>query len=227
LEDPDAVFAAMLAATEESANVLNRVARISEARPNLRAALLMHLKGSRLMSELRRDLRADPGLSLFSPEQRQRILENWIENGDLDLADDFLGRHAADFDDAWWLRALIHKNRAEFELAANLARNSIVSARPIGRSVDPDALARVARQFAVQPEDETKGLALLATYLESGDFDEALGVIDSMLEGADPDPSLFYWKGESLYQINEYVESWFAFEAYLKRLWGRPLGDGD
>jgi tetratricopeptide (TPR) repeat protein len=216
LEDDDATFAEMLTYSEQSSNIRIGLARISEKAPNYRAAWLTHLKGTNLMRELRRELEQDPKLSRFDLEQRSAIVENWVEQGDLDSAREFVSAYASDLKDPWWLRALIYKNQADFQSAVESIRNH-VRAPEIGQDViDDDALARVSRQFSVQSNDPLKGFALLVTYLQKEDYDKALSVIDAMLDEAEPSPSLFYWRGESLYQINEYIESWFAFEEYQR-----------
>lgn len=221
LEDEDAIFAEMLAYTGTSSNVLNGLARISEVAPKYRAALLTHLRGGDFMRELRRELGEDPALSQFDLEQRSLIVENWIEHGDFDSAREFLKEHADDLENAWWLQSLVFKNEAEFQMAVDSIRDSTETPEMVEKPINSESLARVSRQFSIQPGDVAKGFALLATYLANGSYNQALSVIDALMEAAEPDPSLYYWRAESLYQLNEYIESWFAFETYLGLQWGR------
>lgn len=223
LADEDAVFAKMLAYSERSPNILNGLARISEAAPNYRAALLTHLKGGDLMRELRLELEEDPGLSRFNQQARSEIVENWIQHGEFDAVQGFLSEHSDKLENAWWLQSLVYQNQAAFRLAVDSIRQSVEVPAVTAEPVEADSLARVARQFAVQPNDAAKGFALLAAYLQEKDYNQALSVIDSMLEAAEPDLSLHYWKAESLYQLDEYIESWYAFEEYLGLKWGRTV----
>lgn len=222
LEDDDATFAEMLEYIEESSNVLNGIVRISEQAPNYRAAMLTHLSGGNLMRELERELDEDPSLSRFDTAQRSAIVENWIEQGDFASARGFVSEHADGLQNAWWLQCLIYKSQADFQSAVELIRSHLNAPAITQDVIDDDSLARVSRQFSVQPSDSLKGFALLATYLEKDDYDQALSVIDAMLNAVEPDRlnatepdlSLYYWKAESLYQADDYIESWFAFEEY-------------
>jgi tetratricopeptide (TPR) repeat protein len=223
LGDRDAIFAEMLHFTDRSSNVLNGVSSISEQAPRYRAALLTHLKGANLMREIRRDLAKSPRLAHFDTEQRGAILENWIEHGDFGSAKDFVSAHAEDLPKIWWLESLVYKNQADFESAVDLIREHVAAPELLGAIVEQDSLARVSRQFSVQPNDTTKGFALLATYLSLEDYEKALVVVDGMLAEDSSPLQLYYWRAEVLYQLNEYIESWFAFREYLRRAWGLPV----
>lgn len=227
LEDADAIFAEMLSYTDTSSNILNGVARLSELSPNFRSALLNHLRGIDFMRELGRELDVDPGLSHFNARQRSAIVENWIEHGDFDSARDFLSEHADQLENAWWLQSLIHKNQADFRQAVDSIRDSLEPSEMLASAVEDASLVRVSRQFAVQPSDTAKGLALLAAYLKKEDYNQALPVIDALLDTAEPHDSLHYWRAESLYHVNEYIESWFAFEKFLSLRWKRSVEPGE
>jgi hypothetical protein len=41
-----------------------------------------------------------------------------------------------------------------------------------------------------------------------------------MLEFDQLPSDLIYWRAQCLYHVEDYVDSWLAFEAYLKLLWG-------
>lgn len=221
LDDADAIFAEMLSYTGNSPNILNGVARLSESRPNFRSALLNHLRGSDFMRELWRELDVDPGLSHFNRSQRSTIVENWIEHGDFDSARDFLSKHAGQLDNAWWLQSLIYKNQVNFRQAVDSIRDALEPPELLAAAVEDASLVRVSRQFAIQPSDTAKGFALLAAYLEKEDYNEALSVIDALLDTAEPRTLLYYWRAECLYRINDFIESWFAFETYLSLRWKR------
>ena len=54
--------------------------------------------------------------------------------------------------------------------------------------------------------------------LERGDYERALPIIDRLLDGDNPGPNLYYWRGECLYHLQDYGESWYAFEDYIEVL---------
>jgi tetratricopeptide (TPR) repeat protein len=54
--------------------------------------------------------------------------------------------------------------------------------------------------------------------LEREDYERALPIIDRLLDGDNPAPNLYYWRGECLYHLQDYDESWYAFEDYLEVL---------
>lgn len=222
LEDAEATFIQMLTAAEGTSNVLNGLARLSEASPDYRSILLARLKGEPFMRELRIELEKEPGLAHFGEEQRSRIVETWIEHGDFGSARDFVEAYADSLRRAWWLQSLIYKNEADFRLAVDSIRSQLTPPEIAESAIEEASLARVSRQFTIQPSNFSKGFALLATHLEGEDYGQALSVIDRMLAVSETDSSLHYWKAESLYQMSDYIDSWFAFEQYLIHWWNRP-----
>jgi hypothetical protein len=55
-------------------------------------------------------------------------------------------------------------------------------------------------------------------YLESGEYREALRVIDALLQRSKSPAYVYYWRAEVLYQLEDYSGSWYAFEAYWKQI---------
>ena len=51
-----------------------------------------------------------------------------------------------------------------------------------------------------------------------GDYGRALPIIDRLLDEDNPASNLYYWRGECLYHLQDYDESWYAFEDYLEVL---------
>jgi tetratricopeptide (TPR) repeat protein len=74
------------------------------------------------------------------------------------------------------------------------------------------------REHAAAPNDAEKGIALIYIYVAQGDYGKALPIIDRLLEGDSSTLNLYYWRGECLYLLHEYVESWDAFGDYLEAL---------
>ena len=74
------------------------------------------------------------------------------------------------------------------------------------------------REYAAAPNDTKKGIALIYIYVAQEDYGKALPIIDRLLEGDTPPLYLYYWRGECLYRLQDYDESWHAFEDYLEAL---------
>ena len=79
-------------------------------------------------------------------------------------------------------------------------------------------LERLLRGHGVNSNDPIKSTALIYMLLGRGDYKKALPIIDRLLDGDNPGPNLYYWRGECLYHLQDYDESWYAFEDYLEVL---------
>ena len=75
------------------------------------------------------------------------------------------------------------------------------------------------REYAVASGDMMKGTALLYVYTQQGAYEKALSIVDRLLYADQTPLHVYYWRAECLYQLEEYIESWYAFEAYLGKLW--------
>jgi hypothetical protein len=221
LEDVDLTFARMVDQAEGSSALSSGLARISEANPHHRALYLSLARGDILTDELRLELEEDPSLSKFTLEQRTQIVTNWIEHGNLLLAEAFVDEHADSLINSWWLKALCLKDQAKFEEAVGVVREHVELPKlPVVEEEDM-VLSRLVRAYVVASDDVMQGTALLYYYTEQSDFEQALLVVDRMLETVEPPLSLYYWRAECLFQIEDYIESWFALEVYFEHLWGR------
>lgn len=169
------------------------------------------------MRELRYQLSKDPGLSGFSIEQRTGIVENWVKHGDLDSAAAFLDQHGASLKKSWWLWSLLLKDRADFKEAVDYIRKNVEVPIIPEVKLDEAVIARLLREYAVAPNDVMKGTALLSIYVEQKEYGKALPIMDRLLENHKPPLYLYYWRAECLYQLQDYIESWYSFEAYLDK----------
>jgi tetratricopeptide (TPR) repeat protein len=222
VDDMDWFYTRMLRMAKKSPDAQARMARLSSLDPHYRAFFLSSLRGDELMLELRQDLKTDASLSGFNPQQRKRILLTWVTHGNLGEAESFLTAYGDKLPDAWWLWSLLRKNQADFERAVQLVREN-VEVPPVPHvKIDDAVFARLTREYAVAPRDIMKGTALLYFYVEQGSFEKALPILDRLLESEKAPLYLYYWRAECLYQVGEYIESWFSFEEYLEKLWG-PL----
>jgi len=218
MNDMDSTFARMIQEAKKSPEMLERMARLSEIDPHYRAFFLTYLSGEDLMREIDYERSKDPDLSRFTVDQRSKIVENWVRRGDLDSAATFLDEHAQSLEDSWWLRSLLLKDRADFRQAVDYIRNNVEVPKIPEVELDDAVLARLLREYAVAPKDIMKGTALLHLYVEQAEFEKALSILDRLLENHKPPLYLYYWRAECLYQLEDFIESWYSFEAYLDEL---------
>jgi O-antigen ligase len=215
----DRYYHRMLDLTGRSPDTMERMARLSEINPHYRAYFLSNIREETLMRELGVERARDPGLRRFSRTQRTDIVKNWILRGDLDSAADFLHEYDDALENTWWLRSLLHKGRADFKEAVDAIRGQIEAPEIPEIQLEEAVLTRLMRTYAVAPKDIMKGTALLHIYVEREEYGKALAILDRLLESHKPPLYLFYWRAECLYRVEEYIESWYTFETYLKKLW--------
>jgi hypothetical protein len=217
MEDMDSVFDRMLVQAA-SLEMREKMARLSEINPHLRARYLSSLKGEVFISEISHELSKDPLLSDFDRGQRSRIVENWIKNGDLSSANVFLSEYGESLNNTWWLRSSLLQRQANFQEAIDLIRKNIDPPNLPKIQKNEAAFIRLLREHAAAPNDAEKGIALIYIYVAQRDYGKALPIIDRLLEGDSSTLNLYYWRGECLYLLQEYVESWDAFGDYLEAL---------
>jgi O-antigen ligase len=219
VDDMDWFYTRMLRMAKKSPETQARMARLSEVDLYYRAFFLSSLRGDELMMELREDLKKDASLSRFDPEQRRRVLLTWVKYGDLNEAEAFLSAYGASQPRAWWLWSLLRKNQANFENAVQLIRENVTVPQVPPVKIDDAVFARLTREYAVAPRDIMKGTALLYFYVKQNNYEKALQVLDRLFEAEKVPLYLYYWRAECLYQVGEYIESWYSFEKYLEKLW--------
>ena len=217
MENMDSTFDRMLeqAASRE---MREKMARLSEINPHFRTRYISSLKGEKLISEINYVLSKNPSLSFFDRAQRSRIVENWLNNGDLSSANAFISEYGESLNNNWWLRSLSLHKQADFRAASDLIRKNIDAPDLPKIQKDEIALARLLRGHGVNSNDTVKSTALIYMLVGRGDYKRALPIIDKLLDGDNPAPNLYYWRGECLYRLQDYDESWYAFEDYLEVL---------
>lgn len=221
MEEMDRNFGRMIGFTMESPPALERMARLSDIDPYYRAYFLCYIRGDQLMRELASELVKDPALSRFTRQQRTAIVKNWILRGNPDPAEAFLQEYGDSLENSWWLWSLLHKERADFKMAVDVIREHIEVPKIPEVRVDDVVMTRLMREYAVAPKDIMKGTAVLYVYVEQEAYEKALPILDSLLETRKPPAYLDYWRAECLYQVQEYIESWYSFEDYLENIWGK------
>ena len=217
MEDMDSTFDRMLEQAE-TREMREKMARLSEINPHIRTRYISSLKGEKLISEISYELSKNPSLSFFDRAQRSRIVENWLKNGDLSSANAFLSEYGESLNNNWWLRSLSLHKQEDYRAASDLIRKNVDAPDLPKIQKDELALARLLRGHAVSSNDTVKSTALIYMLVGKGDYGRALPIIDRLLDEDNPASNLYYWRGECLYRLQEYAESWYAFEDYLELL---------
>ncbi|MFT5837236.1 MAG: tetratricopeptide (TPR) repeat protein [Candidatus Azotimanducaceae bacterium] len=219
MESKDGVYQKMLQLARKHPEVQEGMARLSEVDPYYRVYFLCFLQGDELMGEIRRELSKDPSLSRFSVEQRTAIVRAWLKSGNLDEAEVFLTEYSESLENSWWLFSLLRKGQADFEAALEVLRENVEVPKMPDVRLDEAIITRLTREYVVAPKDIMKGTSLLYIYVQKNEYERALPILDRLLESHKPPLYLYYWRAECLYQVEEYFESWYAFETYLEKLW--------
>lgn len=220
MDDSDGAFRQMIDAAANNPELMNGLARISESDLHYRYLFLKRQRGMNLMVELQRELSKEPALSQFSRLQRTEILKQWVNHGDHDLAGVFLSEYSNGVNRPWWLWSLLRKNQADFKEAVEYILEGVAAPVVPEVKIEEGRMERVVREFNVAPTDVMKGTALMQAYLSEGNYLALAEVTDAMISSRNNvPPYVSYWKAESLYRLEDYIESWYAFESYFEQLW--------
>ena len=217
MDNMDSTFDRMLEQAE-SREMQEKMARLSEINPHFRTRYISSLKGEKLISEISYELSKNPSLSFFDRAQRSRIVENWLNNGDLSSANYFLTEYGESLNNDWWLRSLYLHKQADFRAASDLIRKNIDIPDLPKIQKDQVAFMRLLRGNETKSNDTAKSTTLIYMLMGRGDYERALPIIDRLLYEDNPIPNLYYWRGECLYRLGDYDESWYAFEDYIEVL---------
>lgn len=201
----------------EERHLLEPLLRLSEVEGAWRVAALEAVGEARFKSELDQELAEDPGLTGFSPDQRQRLIETWIEKDAVEPVAAFLEAYGETLPAPWRARFFLYQRQARFEEAVAGLRAALPRPSLSGAPLDRRNLARVERAFSVGAKDFETGARLLRFYYANGDIGRALAVVEALASGADRFYFIDYWRGELLYLKGDFIESWYAFEAMLER----------
>lgn len=220
LETRDAAYRRIMNEVGENPELRPGVARLSEMEPEFRIKFLSYQSGDDLMQELNRDLERDAQLGQFSREQRTTILKRWIGEGDPEAAEKYLEKNGSNLNRPWWLWSLLRKEQARFEDAVNHIRAAITPPKMPEVPIKGVPFVRLNREFTIAPGDVLKGTALLQIYLKEEDFAKVREVTQAMIAAQRKVPLyVTYWQAESYFRLQDYIESWYAYEECLKQMW--------
>lgn len=195
--------------------LMDRLSMLSLTHQRFRWPFLEALGGHRLIQEIDKDFAEDAGLKQFNQIDRSELVLHWIQFAEAEDVEAYLAEYSHLLKDPWQHRAEFMRSRARFLDAVEIIRASVEVAEIPPVDFDERELARVKRGFAVLPSDVVKGTALLRAYIDEEDYANALLVAQTMCEFQNPPAYAFFWKAEVLYQMGDYIESWYAFDEYL------------
>jgi len=219
IDQPERYFREMLEKVQKLPDQMDAMGKISKKSALTRTNFFSYLKGDKLMRELRAELAEDPGMHIYNREQRTGIISHWIRWGDKEAASDFIGENEELLDNVWWLRSLLYEGRAEYMKAVETIRDSLEAPKTSSVYLDEATIVKLKRECVLSPNDLSKVRPLLDYYIIEGAYENALSLLERMLEFDQLPSDLIYWRAQCLYHLEDYVESWLAFEAYLKLLW--------
>lgn len=209
---------AMLRKGDENVALIEGLIQLSHVDTDYRARLILYLRGEIFNRELAAELLEDPSLGQFTMEDRVAIVSRWIRFGELDAVDAYLEAYSDTLDTPWLMYAMLRVSQVRFEEAAGIIREALAVPDVPEVTVDRSRIDRLKRSFFASSNDLAKGTALMSFYLGGGEYREALRVVDELLKQSNPPRYVYYWRAEILYQLEDYSESWYAFEAYWEQI---------
>ena len=225
IADKNGVYDSMLRAAQHNVALMERMLELSKLDSNYRSRLILSLEGNAFTRELQHELELDPSLAQFTAAQRTALVEGWINQRGVAAAEAYLQRYEATLNAPWKLWSLVRHKQARFKEAIDFIRNALPVVELPEVVLEQRSLAHLRRGFFASPSNISKGLALLRLYLDAGELQKALLVVDALLGNTEPTIAAYYWRAEVLYQLGDYIESLDAFEAYLTRIDASPQFD--
>ncbi len=218
VDSEDGLYDSMLRKAQQNDALMMGMIEMFQVDPSDRARLIHYLRGEAFNREIEKELRVDASLERFSMEDRTAIVKRWISFGGLDQIEAYLQEYGATLESPWLLYASLRKHQARLEEAVAIIREALTVPEVLEVAVDLSRIDRLKRGFFVASNDLAKGTALMGYYLKGGEYWEALRVVDVLLQQSNSPGYLYYWRGEILYQLEDYPESWYAFETYFRLL---------
>ena len=214
--DPQVTFRAMLSEARDKPGLMSRLKQLSLIDPGIRTILMTSIGREEFLKELEIELTREPSLKQFDKSQRTELIETWIMSGDLDSVQNYLETYGSTLDREWYLWSKLRYQQARFEEAVELIREAVPVPEIPGVGSDDKNLQRVERSFAADPTNPVKGTALFQIHFERGEDEEALKVLELLSKMRVAPAFTHYWRGELLFRKQDYIDSWNAFDTYLK-----------
>ncbi|GHC05907.1 O-antigen ligase family protein [Cerasicoccus arenae] len=198
--------------------------RLSQITPEFRKNYLASLKKEDFLRALSEDLRRDPQLTGFTPEQRERIMKIWLERGDSGRLIRFLEENPDAAPNSWYYRANALARMGNYPAAIQLAQEyAPIPQIPAMESLMLRDIREQRALFASRTTDVVRGGILLQTQLNNQDTEGARWTIEQLLKLKNPPPYVYYWQGELSRLDNNYADAWSGWKQYLKEVVERKI----
>ena len=154
----------------------------------------------------------------FIPNSRTQFqfLKRLLEEGFFNEYSEYIAEYKNEIIGISILEAIKQKELANFEQALFVLREHIVPEK-IDIFTVKEGKKYIPRVFLQNYPDVEMGMVLIKKDVNEKNFDKALIYVDHILSMDNPPKYVYYWKAEILYRMNEYIDSWFAFMAYLEK----------
>ncbi|MDG1241353.1 MAG: O-antigen ligase family protein [Opitutae bacterium] len=212
------LFEAMLRKAYRNDVLMDGMIELSQGYPDFRVQLILYLRGKALSRELGQELLLDPSLGKFTMQQRTSLVTHWLDNGNIDDVEAYVESFSETLDSPWFIFAQLRFKQARLEEAVGIIRSGIAAPQIPTVTMNQSQIDGLKRVFSKSTNDLSKGTVLLRYYLERGEYLEALRIIEVLLQRSTAPPYVYYWRAEILYQLQDYSESWYTFDTYLKQI---------
>lgn len=145
-----------------------------------------------------------------------QFLKRLLEEGFFDEYSEYVAVYKNEIIGISILEAIKQKELANFEQALFLLREHILPEKIDSFKVKEDK-KYMPRVFLQNYPDIEMGTILIKKEINEKNYEKALIYVDHILSMDNPPKYAYYWKAEVLYRMNEYIDSWFAFMAYLEK----------
>jgi tetratricopeptide (TPR) repeat protein len=223
-DNKDDLYWRMLAQASKDVQLLEGVRELSQLDPDYRVRWLLFLTDAMFIRAIEQERGAEPSLGRFTAEQRMRLLRRWIAVGGADDVDAYLRAYGDTLEATWLLYAQIRHKQYRYQEAVDMMRVGLAEPEMPDVPIDLSRIDREKRGFFTASNDVFKGTALMRYCIVQGDYSEALLVADQLLKHPNPPSYVYYWRAQILYELDDFSESWYAFQEYWNRLRGAPVG---
>ena len=147
---------------------------------------------------------------------RFRLMSRILELGLFNIFDSYKSKYANEIEDFFILDAMKEKEMANFGGAISIIRKSI-SKESISNIKENQNEKYIDRVFFEYYPDYHTGTVLLKRAIEENRYPDALNIINHLMKLEYPPLFVYYWKAEILYKMNNIVDCWFAYMAYIEK----------
>ncbi|MEQ1843919.1 MAG: hypothetical protein ABL994_26240, partial [Verrucomicrobiales bacterium] len=190
---------------------------LAESDPKLLLAYLPYATREEFPVLVESLLTHEPGLAVYTPEEKLRFFRVWHDKGDSAKLVRMLEENLNWRQDGWTVLAGHRAKEGNFRAAYEVAISNVTAPPGPGARRNGN-LADLDRAFRVNPTDFARGLDLYETQRQLGRYDEALATLDQLAQLPQAPAKILYERGVTLAGKGDYARAWDAVSAYAKRV---------